>query len=288
MSAPAVILLLSDSEDRLRRWSASLAAAPVQLLHGEQDLSGASPVDVVLTDKALVEGLAGIHPDQLARGEIGVIRVGADGAADVTLPTAATDREVKLSCLLLAQIVRLRRERRESHHIRRALRHLALSDPLTGLPNRRAWDDELSRRIANLAHGGALLLAVMDLDQFKQINDEQGHLTGDEVLRGTARALTAGVRDDDFVARLGGDEFGLLITDCELSQSQTIVDRVRESIRTAARSAETVTSSAGFAVASDADQASRLFATADDALRDAKRAGRNRTVEGHLRPIGPR
>jgi diguanylate cyclase len=159
------------------------------------------------------------------------------------------------------------------------LSHLALSDPLTGLPNRRAWNEELERRIARLPEGGDLLLAVMDLDQFKKINDEQGHLVGDEVLKNAARALVAGVRDADFVARIGGDEFGLLMEDFEPGQARAIVDRVRGAITEATQSEGTVTSSAGVAIASDSNQAERLFSAADESLRDAKQAGRNCTMQ---------
>lgn len=257
---------------------ASLETAPVRLITSAPEHPNSPPVDVVLTDKTLVDGLAEINSDQLARGEIGIIRVGVEGIADIALPTEATDREVKLSCLLLAQIVRLRRERRENRRIRRVLSHLAMSDPLTGLPNRRAWDEELSCRISNLTKGGTLLLAVLDLDQFKQINDEHGHLTGDEVLKNSAQALTAGAGSEDFVARLGGDEFGLMLTNYELSQAWSIVDRIRQLVHTDLSPAEMVTSSAGFAIASDAIQAADLFAAADRALRDAKSAGGNRTA----------
>jgi diguanylate cyclase (GGDEF)-like protein len=230
----------------------------------------------------LVDGLPGIDPHRLARGEIGVVRIGVDGVADVTLPSSATDREIKLSCLMLGQIVRLRRERHEDRRIRRVLSHLALSDSLTGLPNRRAWDEELARRTAACAQGGPLVLAVMDVDQFKPINDDHGHLAGDEVLKETARSLSMGVRQDDFVARIGGDEFGILLTNCEHAQAREIVDRVRRSAATDQPRAGRMTLSAGLAVAANADEAAQLFAAADRALCDAKRAGGDCTVEGHF------
>jgi len=256
-----------------------MASTPVRLLAGEQTLPESTQVDVVLTDMALHDGLPGVNQRMLARGEIGVVRVGSEGIADVALPADPTDRELKLTCLLLVQIVRLRRERRESHRIRRVLSHLALSDPLTGLPNRRAWEDEVVRRLDPSSEDvGAVCLALIDLDHFKQINDELGHLAGDQALQEAAKALTHGVRKNDFVARLGGDEFALLLLNLDRSLAASIVDRVRQAVGRATSISRPLTASAGFAVTSEGAPTNELFSRADEALRRAKTTGRDRTV----------
>lgn len=90
----------------------------------------------------------------------------------------------------------------------RAFSRYALSDPLTGIPNRRALMDELARALANAGRAGtAVHVAFVDLDGFKAINDQHGHDAGDRFLMGMAEALVGGMRDGDFVARYGGDEF---------------------------------------------------------------------------------
>ncbi len=160
-----------------------------------------------------------------------MVRIGSDGPADVRLSADCSDRELALACQLLAQIVRLRRRERQAAEIRRELSVQALSDALTGLPNRRAWDLALTER-AGAAAGGArqLCLAILDLDHFKQINDIHGHLAGDEVLRATGQGVYDNLRQDNFVARLGGDEFGLLLWVPDNAVALAVIERVRTAL----------------------------------------------------------
>jgi diguanylate cyclase (GGDEF)-like protein len=90
------------------------------------------------------------------------------------------------------------------------------------------------------------------------------------------------VRQDDYVARIGGDEFGILLTNCEHAQTVEIVDRIRRAAGRDRPQSGPVTLSAGFAIATQVDDAESVFAVADRALRDAKRAGGDGTVEGHF------
>jgi diguanylate cyclase (GGDEF)-like protein len=163
--------------------------------------------------------------------------------------------------------------------------HLALSDPLTGLPNRRAWEQQLSERLSGAAQGD-WCLALFDVDQLHDINDARGHLEGDACLRRIADRLTALVRRGDFVARLGGDEFGVLLEGLNAERSATQVDSIR---REAGEDGNAVSGAAGIkltagwtAVAAPASKAAVQDAIhrADDALRHAKRAGRDRTLPG--------
>lgn len=146
------------------------------------------------------------EPVRVATGELYGTLCGASGSK-VDIPTDARRLLQMFATLIARQLERdrllleLQRENREfSKH--------ALSDPLTGIPNRRALITELSRALANAERSGcAVHVAFIDLDGFKQINDQYGHDIGDRFLIEIAKALTQGMRDGDFVARYGGDEF---------------------------------------------------------------------------------
>ena len=179
---------------------------------------------MIVTDRAEIAGRRG--------GDPAVIRIGgSDGPADVRLPEDCTPRELALACELLAEIVRLRRRGRCAAQIRQELSAQALSDPLTGLPNRRAWDLALKERAAAAAEApNQLCLAILDLDHFKQINDLHGHAVGDEVLKASGRTISDHLRQDDFVARFGGDEFGLLLWVPDDETAAAILERVRTAL----------------------------------------------------------
>ncbi len=282
MTTSTAILLLTDSDDHRQQWRSTLASTNCRLVEDRAELA---EVDVVVTDQGMIDQVRGPQGKRLADGEIGIVAVGSGGPADVSLPADYTPLELLVAVLLLAQIVRLRRKRREDKRVRQILSHLALSDPLTGLPNRRAWDDELTRRLANAGTKGLpFCLALIDLDHLKRINDEHGHAVGDDTLREFARALRESIRDVDFVARLGGDEFALLLAEVTADTAGDVVERVRRAVseRLEQAASPSATASAGFAVAADHEEADPLLRRADQALREAKAGGRNRTC-----PSGP-
>ncbi len=209
-----------------------------------------------------------------------------DVLSSVWLPRNVSARELTIVGRLLAEIVRLRRREHAEAELRQKLVDAAQTDPLTGLANRRAWDATLSSRTTDTATAMRLCLAILDLDHFKRVNDEQGHDVGDRVLRAVGQTIRHCLRTDDFVARLGGDEFGLLLWIPDETTARLVLDRVREGIAraTADASATRVTASAGFAL-TPADSAGKrpvtpdsLFTAADAALRTAKQQGRNRLV----------
>ena len=275
------ILLISDHCATIQRWAEILDSPQCRLWRGLEELGDDGPLDVVVVDRALASDADASRSKQLVERGMGVVAVGCGGPADVSLAHDCSPNELRLACLLLGQIVQLRRERRQGRRVRQALAQLAMSDPLTGLPNRRAWDDELRSRSGASPHP-PLCLALFDLDRFKQVNDLLGHSAGDEALRQVGRSLACCVRREDFVARLGGDEFGLLASDVGLEAATRLVERLRQAacVRLAEQGGLTLTVSAGLAVGSAAEGVERLFAAADESLRQAKTLGRDRTVAG--------
>ena len=161
----------------------------------------------------------------------------------------------------------------------------AREDPLTGLPNRRHFDEALARQFALAARGGqSFSLALLDLDHFKRINDTHSHGVGDTVLKETAQMLAVDCRAMDLLARLGGEEFALLLADTHLEQARAICERLQESFRARRQWAGVtglqVTFSAGVAEFRPGDTPDRLAERADAALYRAKREGRDLIREG--------
>ena len=114
------------------------------------------------------------------------------------------------------------------HRLERRLRHLAEHDPLTGVPNRRAWEAQVPQAIEEAKRSGTpLALALLDLNGFKSVNDTHGHDAGDRVLREVAAAWRGQLRDTDLLARLGGDEFAVLLPDCAESDLAELARRLR-------------------------------------------------------------
>jgi diguanylate cyclase len=155
------------------------------------------------------------------------------------------------------------------------------TDPLTGIANRRGFDQALTRWLATSPSSFAM--AILDIDEFKRVNDEHGHAGGDAVLKWVATTLQAAVRDGDIVARIGGDEFGILAGGLSLRQAQqrfvAILSRIAKSSADAGVGGlEAVSLSCGIAEHSAGDTAGSLFERADQAQYDAKRQGKNRVV----------
>jgi diguanylate cyclase (GGDEF)-like protein len=144
----------------------------------------------------------------------------------------------------------------------------AQTDPLTGLPNRRAWDAQVKRVHSE---GSQLVIAMIDLDHFKYFNDTYGHPAGDRLLKETAAAWRDQLRAGDLLARLGGEEFGLLLRDCDPETANEVTERLRGSV------SESWTCSAGIAVGQPRESPEDTIARADVALYEAKAAGRDRT-----------
>ena len=158
----------------------------------------------------------------------------------------------------------------------------ARTDQLTGLPNRRAFDEQFARFLGETdRYGGAMALVIADIDFFKQVNDTYGHEAGDRTLRAVGEGLAAERRTTDFVARLGGEEFALLLPQTDLEGAREVAERLRQRVaglrvQTAAGEVR-ITSSFGVATyAARSGAGATLFARADRALYAAKHGGRDR------------
>lgn len=173
----------------------------------------------------------------------------------------------------------------------RQLREMAMQDALTGLHNRRAFDERLEQEWARAQRqGGAVALLIIDVDEFKKYNDHFGHPGGDSCLQKVAKALQSVCRRaDDFVARYGGEEFVLLFPDTPPGSVDDMAEKSRAAVEALGlpqapnANRETVTISVGCCTAHlhsgrSEMRASRMLETADAALYEAKRQGRNRVV----------
>jgi diguanylate cyclase (GGDEF)-like protein/PAS domain S-box-containing protein len=170
-------------------------------------------------------------------------------------------------------VTELKRIEAERENLLTEVAALARSDALTGLPNRRALDEQLPREMARARRAQSpLCLAIVDLDRFKAYNDAEGHLAGDEMLRRCAIAWDAELRGADTIVRFGGEEFLVVLPDAEPEQATEVVER----LRTATPAGQTC--SAGLACWDFAESAEDLIGRADSALYRAKAGGRDRLV----------
>jgi len=157
----------------------------------------------------------------------------------------------------------------------------AFTDHLTGLANRRRFERQLEREVARTErYGHPFCLLIIDIDNFKEVNDTRGHDAGDEALRGVANVIQSGTRGIDTGARIGGDEFAVILPETNLARGLEVAERLRAAIAALdTGAAGRVTASLGVAeLPSSARTGEELRAAADAALYEAKRAGRDRAA----------
>lgn len=175
--------------------------------------------------------------------------------------------------LLIAMIAELRRARDSLHHE-------ASRDPLTGVLNRRSMDEFLALELARLGrYNTQFSIIIFDIDYFKVINDQHGHVRGDHVLQQVVGASQACVRNTDILARYGGDEFVVIATNTEAQSATILAERIRAGVaQIKPFSGQQVSISVGVAEAKATMSAIALLAQADKALYAAKQRGRNTVV----------
>jgi diguanylate cyclase (GGDEF)-like protein len=190
---------------------------------------------------------------------------------------------IVLGAFLIGSLVRrVRRIADESASIAReraelmaTLAEVARTDDLTGLANRRGWDEALERELARARRESTpLCISIVDLDRFKDFNDVHGHQAGDRLLKQLAAAWGAELRATDVLARYGGEEFALALPGCDLDDAGVLIERLR-----AVTPAEQ-TASAGLVLWDGDESAERIFGRADKALYEAKATGRDRIITG--------
>lgn len=207
----------------------------------------------------------------------------ASGADDfLTKPVMSLELQIRVSSML-----RIKQLTDELHSVNLQLEKLATTDALTGLANRRSLYTQLEREFARAKRYGRAMSAVMiDVDHFKQVNDNHGHPVGDRVLRVIGDVLRASIRTSDFAGRFGGEEFLVLATETGRDTIGIMAERIRATVASTTASAPAtdglphVTVSLGIATSDlvTATSHDELLRYADDALYQAKRGGRNRYV----------
>lgn len=159
------------------------------------------------------------------------------------------------------------------------LEHLSLVDPLTGLANRRAFDEALEVELARSRRTGEpMSLVMLDVDHFKRFNDTFGHLAGDRALAAVATRLTATARREDWACRVGGEEFAVLLPGADRRAAAEVAERLRLAVEGMRLAEGPITISLGVASGVGVRDGEALVAEADGLLYEAKRLGRNRVV----------
>ncbi len=167
-----------------------------------------------------------------------------------------------------------------------AIRAESLTDPLTGLGNRKYFDRSIDAAVQNaLDNGEPLSLLMFDIDHFKSFNDSYGHLTGDQVLRLVGMSLKQTIKGQDITARYGGEEFAVVLPNTALRQALTVADHIRRAVmakelkkKSTGEILGRVTISVGVSMLKPGDDTDSLIERADACLYAAKRNGRNRVV----------
>ena len=262
--------------------SAGEVAALVEAAHCQAEaLSvrlGAGATELATYGAEIAAGDAALNgpavPDAVALGQV-IARLGS-----------ATATMVAANARLNHELADAASEAGRLHERLRAAEMAAVTDPLTGVLNRRGALKRLeAAQAAALATAHPLSIGMVDIDHFKRVNDRFGHVMGDEVLRYVAHHLSQSVAPAGIVGRLGGEEFIVVLPDTRLGDATGIIDRARASLaaRIIRRSDDgssmgRVSFSAGTALAHDDESATTLIERADTALYAAKRMGRDRVV----------
>ena len=254
----------------------------------------AVPYDVVITDLRMpgLDGFEVLAGDKRVAPAVEVIILTGTHAKDVgcairALRLGAHDYLTKPPThgddvtLTVARAVEKKRLNEANQRLMSQLEMLSRTDDLTGLPNRRAFDEALNREISrSRRHNQPVGVVILDIDHFKRVNDTCGHPFGDQVLRAFAGIAAGGLRQEDSLYRYGGEEFAAVLSQADLAKAllaaKRIVARVAANSLSIGDATVPVTVSAGVAALRSQDDAESLMARADEALYRAKAEGRNR------------
>ncbi len=238
------------------------------------------PVDVQLHVSGTTVGDSGLLEDTAqARIRIAdrtlLLVLSDPNRPNLSLPLAIGGVGISLAILLAALVIVWTRNERLQE-----LRREARQDPLTGLRNRRSFDDDLRREVARgNRHGTPGALLMIDLDHFKRVNDTYGHPAGDRLIKEVAAILRRRVRESDVLARLGGDEFAVILPNTSVVEARVVAEAIVDAIRdqSLVKDEKGVTASVGIAVFGDDPRHSpeSIVSEADTAMYAAKDGGRD-------------
>jgi diguanylate cyclase (GGDEF)-like protein/PAS domain S-box-containing protein len=270
MESAVEAILTTDGTSRIETVNPAaetLFGWPIQELIGQK-------VAMVLPSLEVAEGPDGLSDVQWGASEQMLNAHRRDGSVfHVDVSLAPTSVEERPMYILIARDATLRKLHEDQ------LTHQATHDPLTGLANRQLFDELLVRSVyrTDRTRAAAAVLYV-DLDGFKDVNDLFGHQAGDRVLAETARRLEAVVRPGDVVARLGGDEFAVLCENLTTpADAERIAGRIVDALRRpipVASGVSQISASVGVAIATPGESAGSVVSRADQAMYEAKRAGK--------------
>jgi diguanylate cyclase (GGDEF)-like protein/PAS domain S-box-containing protein len=294
---------LKESEERLRFVTETTGGALYRLRYDDMTYDYLSPAIERLTGytaseinlmgfKSLIQSITKPAAEELAAEEILRVRLAGetgeynadyliktkDGQrrwlADHSLPWLDADGVIIGSVGVLTDIT-------ERKRLEDSLRVMATIDHLTGLLNRGCFLEMAERELhRSQRYGSPLSLIMLDVDHFKQVNDAHGHAMGDRVLESLAQACADVLRDSDLLGRIGGEEFAACLVECKLERAKAVGERLRlavESLKVEDNQAQaSVTISLGAAQAQEDEDLAALMRRADQAMYEAKRAGRNR------------
>lgn len=289
-------LMIAVADQGQREFESYLKLLNERLATMQKSLSAAREGHVLSTEAALAldeelrQQVGGLQSSMLEAKDLPSLKQAVQARLDGLLETVdayehqRSEHEQQLGERLSTLIGRVASLEQAATGMREHLeeqRQKALRDPLTELANRAAWDERLELEVARQQrYGGHLLLAVLDVDHFKRINDSFGHLAGDRVLKIIANELRKRLRKTDFIARFGGEEFTLLLPETPIEAGLQLLDNLRSGIQSCPfhfkGSRIEVTLSGGLASFAGTDSAEQVFERADQALYRAKGAGRNR------------
>jgi diguanylate cyclase len=268
----------------------SFLAVPVVAQRTE--VAGAQLSDEVDQVVAMIEGAIGAtqrYGDDLAGGRHAIIpAIDRDTLRLIVEGLVHSTREAEQENDALG--VTLRRSRQRIDFLRddlHAAQNASLTDALTGLPNRRHFDQLLNATVIETRQSGKpFALLMCDIDHFKQYNDKYGHLTGDDVLRLVAQEIRKSLKGHDIVARFGGEEFAIILQQTTISDAALVADHLRAAVlarkvvkRSTGEDLGRITVSIGVAEYRTGEPAEQLIERADACLGEAKIGGRNRVVD---------
>lgn len=262
-----------------RRPRRNLSCESVQVQNDDQHESVKKLESMMALMRAMTSEV-GAHVGEHSERIVGITQTLESGGGSPDRVMAAGGLLISANRQLQSQLLEARAEiDRQKDELGRSIRD-SLTDPLTGIPNRRAFDHELAQAFATFRRRSKdFALVMVDIDHFKRINDQNGHLVGDRVLKAFAKNLTSTFRETHFVARFGGEEFAVLLPRTPLHQAIEVAELARAATAACESFGSDVslkiTASLGVAEATSGDTEAALIKRADEALYTAKTAGRN-------------